>query len=255
MELFDSYGRQARLFPGLLTIFPPLLAALAWFPELVTSSLGATLLTVASSCGLLYALSSLARSRGKALEPKLVSKWGGWPTTLLLRHTGPLDPHTLARYHAYLTKNIKGLVFPTMHDEQENLLEADLAYQSAVKWLKEKTRGKQYKMITRENIQYGFRRNLLGMKPLGIAACVTVLFASALAILIVKPDVQIAFANGTLSPLVKELKDLGPTIIGSIFVNCLAIVGWVLVVNEMWVKSAAFHYAEALLASCDAPKK
>jgi hypothetical protein len=42
-KLFDSYSRQARLFPGLLTLFPIILTAIAWFPRLVTSSWGATL--------------------------------------------------------------------------------------------------------------------------------------------------------------------------------------------------------------------
>jgi hypothetical protein len=32
-SMFDSYGRQARLYPGLLTLFPPLLAAIAWVPS------------------------------------------------------------------------------------------------------------------------------------------------------------------------------------------------------------------------------
>jgi hypothetical protein len=31
-KLFDSYSRQARLFPGLLTLFPIILTAIAWFP-------------------------------------------------------------------------------------------------------------------------------------------------------------------------------------------------------------------------------
>jgi hypothetical protein len=82
MSLFDNYGRQARLFPGLLTIFPSLLAVLAWFPALLLSSLGGTLLTLASSCGLLYALSSLARTKGKLVEERLLKDWGvGRPPT------------------------------------------------------------------------------------------------------------------------------------------------------------------------------
>src|SRR6202035_3316979 len=60
-KLFDSYSRQARLFPGLLTLFPIILTAIALFPRLVTSSWGATLVTVGTSCGLLYGLSVLSR--------------------------------------------------------------------------------------------------------------------------------------------------------------------------------------------------
>ena len=53
-KLFNSYSRQARLFPGLLTLFPIILTAIAWFPRLATSSWGATLVTLGTSCGLLY---------------------------------------------------------------------------------------------------------------------------------------------------------------------------------------------------------
>jgi hypothetical protein len=147
IDLFDSYGRQARLFPGLLTIFPPLLASLAWFPELVTSSLGATLLTIASSCGLLYALSSFARTRGKQVEQRLLKEWGGWPTTILIRHSGTLDAHTRARYHQFFIKNVPGLQIPTAAMEASDLHSADAVYNSAVKWLKEQTRGKIFSLV------------------------------------------------------------------------------------------------------------
>jgi hypothetical protein len=112
-SMFDSYGRQARLFPGLLTIFPPLLAVLAWFPWLIVSSVGATLLTLATSCGLLYALGSWARTKGRRIEPELRREWGGWPTTILLRHTSELDVHTRQRYHDYLAARLPKLSFPT----------------------------------------------------------------------------------------------------------------------------------------------
>ena len=76
-NLFDSYGRQARLFPALLTVFAPLLTALAWFPDLLTSNVGSVLLTLATSCGLLYAGSSLARSKGHVVQTRLLKEWGG----------------------------------------------------------------------------------------------------------------------------------------------------------------------------------
>ncbi len=111
-NLFDAYSRQARLFPGLLSIFPPLVTVLAWFPQLLLSNLGTTLLTLVTSCGLLYALGSLARTMGKSVEAQLLAEWGGWPTTIFLRHAGPLDPSTLGRYHGFLARNVPGIKFP-----------------------------------------------------------------------------------------------------------------------------------------------
>jgi hypothetical protein len=112
-KLFDSYSRQARLFPGLLTLFPIIPTAIAWFPRLVTSSWGATLVTVGTSCGLLYGLTVLCRSRGKKVEKRLLAEWGGWPTTIWLRHREEhLPPPVLARYHAFFAKNVRLFVAP-----------------------------------------------------------------------------------------------------------------------------------------------
>ncbi|WP_108523300.1 hypothetical protein [Bradyrhizobium algeriense] len=137
-DLFDSCARQARLFPGLLMVLPPLMTALAWFPQLFLSNVGTTLLTIAVSCGLLYALGSWARTRGKNIEGSLLKQWGGWPTTLKLRHAGPLNPLTLARYHDFLRQNVPHWLPPTLDEENANPAKADGAYNSAVIWLKEK---------------------------------------------------------------------------------------------------------------------
>jgi len=31
-SLFDSYNRQARLYPALIALLPPLITVLAWYP-------------------------------------------------------------------------------------------------------------------------------------------------------------------------------------------------------------------------------
>jgi hypothetical protein len=133
-SLFDSYSRQARLFPGLLMVFPPLMVVLAWFPLLLLSNLGTTLLTLATSCGLLYALGSLARTLGKNVETRLLKEWGDWPTTINLRFSGPIEKPTLARYHGFLGRNVPGLAIPSEDEERANPAAADGVYASAVKW-------------------------------------------------------------------------------------------------------------------------
>jgi hypothetical protein len=151
-KLFDSYSRQARLFPGLLTLFPIILTAIAWFPRLVTSSWGATLVTIGTSCGLLYGLSVLSRSRGKKVEKRLLAEWGGWPTTLWLRHRDDnLPPPVRARYHAFFARNVPLFVAPTEQQEMADPKAADDAYASAVKWLQERCRGKAFPLVEKEN--------------------------------------------------------------------------------------------------------
>src|SRR3990170_2110818 len=67
-RLFDSYNRQARLYPALVALLPPLITVFAWYPELLTSNAAATALTVVTSCGFLYGLMTFSRSRGKNVE-------------------------------------------------------------------------------------------------------------------------------------------------------------------------------------------
>ena len=251
-QMFDSYGRQARLFPGLLTIFPPLLAVLAWFPWLLLSNVAATLLTLAMSCGLLYALGSYARTKGKRIEPKLLKSWGGWPTTLLLRHDSELDQHTRLRYHTYLEGVVPGkLNFPTVEEEQASPAIANAVYDSAVRWLKERARGKEFSMVHRENAQYGFRRNLRGLKPFALTLCILTLVATTLAILNNVPGLVDLIRSGNFAALAKVASDLGPAILSAFAINLFSVLVWIFVVTERWVREAGFQYAYALLAVCE----
>ncbi|MGX5851038.1 hypothetical protein ACWGTO_28650 [Mesorhizobium sp. PL10] len=252
-QMFDGYGRQARLFPGLLTIFPPLLAVMAWFPWLIVSSVAATLLTIATSCGLLYALGSYARTKGRRIEPALRKAWGGWPTTILLRHSNDqLDVHTRQRYHAFLAAAVPDLVaFPTAAQETAAPVAADAVYNSAVVWLKEMARGKEFPMVHRENAQYGFRRNLRGLKPVGISICVLTLLASAAAIVYGNPSFLDLLIKHDWRGAIAVLTPLGPAVLSAMAVNALATVIWVFVVTKRWVWEAGVQYATALLAACD----
>src|SRR5271165_4313391 len=56
---------------------------------------------------------------------------------------------------------------------------ADQVYQSGVRWLLNHTRpadNKKFDLLFRENVAYGFRRNALGTKPIGILISVGSVF-------------------------------------------------------------------------------
>jgi hypothetical protein len=251
-KLFDPYSRQARLFPGLLTLFPIILTAIAWFPRLVTSSWGATLVTVGTSCGLLYGLTVLSRSRGKKVEKRLLAEWGGWPTTIWLRHREEhLPPPVLARYHAFFAKNVPLFVAPTAEQEKADPKAADGMYASAVKWLQERCRGKAFPLVEKENAEYGFRRNLRGLKPIGIAACLAALLISALAIVWRYDPIIPAISSLSMSLLLKALATIKPAAIGAVCVDLAALVAWFAIVRDDWVRDAGDQFARALLACCD----
>jgi hypothetical protein len=251
-KLFDSYSRQARLFPGLLTLFPIILTAIAWFPRLVTSSWGATLVTVGTSCGLLYGLTVLSRSRGKKVEKRLLTEWGGWPTTIWLRHREEhLPPPVLARYHAFFAKNVPLFVAPNAEQEGADPKAADGMYASAVKWLQERCRGKAFPLVEKENAEYGFRRNMRGLKPIGVAACLAALLISALAIAWRYDPVIPAISSLSMPLLLKALAAIKPAAIGAICVDMAALVAWFVIVRDDWVRDAGDQFARALLACCD----
>ena len=251
-KLFDSYSRQARLFPGLLTLFPIILTAIALFPRLVTSSWGATLVTIGTSCGLLYGLSVLSRSRGKAVEKRLLAEWGGWPTTIWLRHREEhLPGPVLARYHAFLAKHVPFFVIPSAQQESLDPKAADAMYASAVKWLSERCRGKAFPLVEKENAEYGFRRNLRGLKPIGITACLVALLISTLAIAWRYDAVMPAIASLSMPSLLKALAAIKPAALGAICIDLAALLAWIAIVRDGWVRDAGDQFARALLACCD----
>jgi hypothetical protein len=168
--LKDPYQRQARTFPGLLTVLP-LLVPLLWIfgPK---SPILTALLGLVGGCGAIYALGSVARGRGKRLEDKLFADWGGMPTTLILRHRDSfLDPVSKKRYHDAIKTKL-GIALPTAAEESRDFPAADGMYTGATRLLREMTRGKAHALLLKENIAYGFHRNMLAMRPIGILACV-----------------------------------------------------------------------------------
>ncbi len=248
-KLFDSYSRQARLYPALLTVLPATAAALAWYPRLSLPAVGGFLLTIATSCGLIFFLADVARTRGKKLEPQLLASWGGWPTTLWLRHGDEhLPPPVKERYHSYLSEHAGSGNFPTAQQEIENPGSAHDIYASAVMWLKEQTRDDA--LVNKENATYGFRRNLLGMKSTGLTLSVLALATTLIA------SAAFHYPSGmslTLSGLGTAIAHAGPGPNGAVMFALISCVAWLLVVRPQWVREAGDQYARALLAACDSP--
>ena len=89
-----------------------------------------------------------------------------------------IQPSVLLRrktYHAF-PRTASKRSLPSCENEQIDPGTADDCYRGAVEWLLEATRSeKRFPLVRAENISYGFRRNLLGLKRpavLLIALCV-----------------------------------------------------------------------------------
>jgi hypothetical protein len=233
-RLVDPYTVRARLLPALITALPLGIATLAWFPKGVLGW-GAVWALVAWSGGT-FLLSEFGRDAGKRKEPRLFASWGGKPTTRLLRHQGAANRPLVARRHAKLAA-LTGIAMPIVEAEAADPRAADEIYEAWCTTLRGRTRDrKQFDLIFTENCSYGFRRNLWGMKPLGIGLALAGLIAVAL-IPWVDPSARIPPRVGTV------------IVTGGI--NAILFLGWLFVIRPGWVRTPADAYAERLLEASD----
>jgi hypothetical protein len=221
-------------------------SAIVLLPRLVANIRNGLASALAIGC-CLYFLASLARARGKLAETKLLMAWGGWPTTIMLRHRdSSIDPVTKSRYHHALATML-GRPMPTAIEESANTDGADDIYRSATKLLIEARRGHAFQMIEDENASYGFRRNLFGLKS--IAAGVALLAAITTALVwwasLSRPidtmSIELSVKTYPHLPILLAA-DLG-------YLSLMAFM-----VNGDFVRQAANEYAVALLRTLDQPR-
>jgi len=231
----DPYERKARAIPGLLVVLPllvPLLCVYGAKHPVLTS-----MICLLGGCGAIYALANVARGRGKKLEEILVAKWGGMPTTIALRHRDRfLDNVSKQRYHKAITNKL-GITMPTAEEETANPNKADDIYVGATRQLRELTRSNK-ELLLKENIAYGFHRNMLAMKPVGILLClVGILYGLLIAkILQVTPP--------HFDPT--RLTDPGLAAGLTLLISFALLAAWLLYFNQSAVKRMGFVYAERL---------
>jgi hypothetical protein len=239
--LVDPYDRTARLYPGLLVVLPISVVVICLYGSghpWATSSVSAL-----GFCGVGYAIGRLARDAGKQRQESLFAKWGGSPTTQLLRHRDTtFDPLTKQRYHAYLGSGVQ-MGLPTVEQENSDPAAADLAYRAATVWLISRTRNtKTFPLVFKENIAFGFQRNSLGVRHLGIVA------AAMCMLWVLAHGHQV---NGAKPFLHLDLERLSGSETLALAISGLALLYWVFYVGEGAARRTAFAYAERLVQSCD----
>jgi hypothetical protein len=186
----------------------------------------------------LFALADLARRKGKRIEPRLYEKWGGKPTTIMLRHRDTaLDAGTKGQYHQFLAGKV-GAHCPTAADEQTRLADSDAFYERCGSWLRENTRDtKKFKLLFDENVTYGFRRNLFALRYPALLIDAAILVGCG-----------IAFwqrgAFGIDDPMGAKL-----TFIGGFAIFHAAYIFYS--ATEQGVREAAQQYARQLLLCCE----
>jgi hypothetical protein len=167
LKFFDAYSIRARLFPAIIAAAPALaaLTLLISWESFALSNVIATLGILV----LLFAIADFSRARGKAIEGTLYAERGGMPSvTMFRRNDGTIDAGSKDRYRAFLAGKL-ALVAPSSADESADQAAADDFYSQCGNWLRQNTRDtKKFPILFGENITYGFRRNLLGVKVVAL---------------------------------------------------------------------------------------
>jgi hypothetical protein len=232
---FDSYTWKARVLPVFVVLLPVGLAASLWFPNFVFVErlVGA----LAAPFGLAMLLSQIGRDFGYRKQPALWTRWGGAPTTQQLRHrTDNSNPVLLKRYHDRLSLLRPDLCLPSAAEETRDPAQADHVYAACVQFLISQTRDRAtFPLLYKENVNYGFRRNLWGLKPLGMTVVACCLIAAI-------------WRAGVLQSSGVELKS---ELLVNMVVSFMLLIFWTLWVTQKWVRIPAEAYAARLLECCE----
>ncbi len=229
--MLDAYTLQARRVPIAAVALPPLV--LAGTSALASAKLGIVsglVLTVAAAVG-----GQLGRDRGKRLEPGLWASWGGSPTLRRLRFRTATSTSVVERLHGRL-ETITGEALPSLQEEQRDPIDADVRYEEASARVRALTRNRdQFPLLFAENINYGMRRNMLGLKRIAIAVSILTIIAGS---------VLLWLEHGTLGSRVDRFAP-------GITAGLVALWFWVAVVRPSWVRLTADAYAEQFVGAID----
>ncbi len=231
-SIFDSYTLKARVFPAFLLFLPFSLAIMAWVPEIKIPLVA--LLGVSGQLALSFFISERVRDIGKNKEKKLWVDWGGTPTTQLLRHKNSDVTSEIRNGWRKSLETVIGTSLPSAGSESKSARKADDAYDAAILRLRELTREvDKFPLVYKENVSYGFRRNLWALKPAGI------LISSASSIACTVRIVMSHFSDFNIDPHT----------VYALLICVFMLVWWLMVITKSWIRIKAFDYAKSLLSA------
>ena len=227
----DRYSNQAEALPVFLTIVPIALFLTVVLPEgLSLKGLLIKSVPFVGLVGLAFTISQIGADFGKRLEKRLWEQWGGPPTMRFLRHNNS-EYNEITRHHVHEALRRLGFYLPTSEEQSTDSAYADTCYEACTMELKRRTRDKtKFPLVHKRLIDYGFRRNILGMKRFGLVISVATLLL-CVGHIISGWDVH--------SPNIP--------MIAACVVTTGCIVGWFTLVTEKVVWRGANRYALALL--------
>lgn len=233
-DLFGAYQLRARLQPLLLAAFPAAVLAYALgTPDALIGRAGGAV----TAFGVAALLVALARDRGRRLETELWETWGGPPTTTMMLSTSDSPSPNLDAHRRHVRRLLPDLGPLTDERDRTDPAGSTRTIEQYITHLRERTRDRQrFPIVFDANVGYGFRRNTLGLRPVGIIIAGATTAVAAGALLLVALD---------------SLERPVPALVLSMTVAVTAVAMWLRTTPE-WVRVQADRYAEALLASAEA---
>jgi hypothetical protein len=234
-NLTDSYDRKARLYPALLLI-APVVAVIVAAVSAKYSVLQA-IVAGAVSCGGAFLLTQLARDAGKNLERRLFQAWGGMPSMAIFRHSDDrFDAITKTRYHRAMISWVKQAKPPTADEERHNPGAADQVYSAWSNYLRTHTRDeKKFGLLFKENINYGYRRNVFGLRPFGISVALLALIIAGVRV------GRVYYNTGEIDQMMT----------GAGAFSLVLLLLWIFRFSADWVRVPADAYAYRLIETID----
>lgn len=224
----DIYSVRARALPVYMTIAPIALTLAAILPHGLDLPLGGAAAVV--FVPLSFLAGQLGADFGKRLEKRLWRQLGGAPTTRFLRHSNPeFNQVTRERIHEKLRG--LGLHIPSMDEQKRDAQATDIHYESCTEELIRRTRDSaRFPLVFKGLTDYGFRRNLLGLKPLGLPIAIVALLVC----------VWSAWVGW-------DMQKPPAVAVGAALLTSGFLLSWVVWVNEKMVSLAGNRYARFLL--------
>jgi len=229
----DKYALKARVYPMIIFFLPAALLAITY--SLKFESYVQLFSSISVVGALSFLFSQIGRDAGKKKEKKMWEDWGGSPSCQVMRFRDKnFDRLTKSRYHTKLAILCPPDVLVTSQYEQHDPDGADEVYKSWTKFLISKSRDTtKFPILFKENVNYGFRRNMWGLKPYSIVLII-LLMAICFS--------YYYYMNKTFDIRIYPFEFF---ITQTLLLSTLAF--WIFKVKTDWVKPVAYSYAERLL--------
>jgi hypothetical protein len=226
----DRYEWQARLVPGLLSLFP--IAVTITALGFRHGPIGSVISSLVSLAGGSLVLADVVRRLGTAEQRRLWTEWGGAPATIALRlrqsttNTGLRDSWRAA------VEKVSGIQLASLRSESANPERADQSINAAVARVRELTRSSRFYLLQAENRSYGYRRNLFGVRVVGRLVAILGM---------------LCILGFSLWPLtVGHNADLQAACVLGFIIDTLFALGWWLLPSSSQVREAGEKYAHQL---------